>query len=230
MAGYCKNNDKLHVCAFKLFSTKRCILYVLLWHWLSHGCCDAHWMHIQSLSLAFTWMCFILMHILSRFNWIWLCMIHVWWHLPFWLVVHARTHYCNATFLYRHWERKRLVFWWLKQVVHCNKKNDHEFHCATSFDVKLQPALAGKTSEQPSSIVLVRCCRFLWLFAGRLVVCPNLLQICVPVVPCEHDWCASNVLHFECALKAHHNEHHVKAPSLYWLWISRPIYVLISFM
>ena len=177
------------------------------------------------------------MHILSRFNWIWLCMIHVWWHLPFWLVVHARTHYCNATFLYRHWERKRLVFWWLKQVVHCNKKNDHEFHCATSFDVKLQPALAGKTSEQPSSIVLVRCCRFFqycvafcWQTCCVSQFASNLCTSCAMWTRSVRIQCTLKFLHFECALKAHHNEHHVKAPSLYWLWISRPIYVLISFM
>ena len=66
---------------------------------------------------------------------------------------------------------------------------------------------AGQASKQPSSIILVSWCRFFQHFDMYHTHAHHYsLQICLPVVPCERDWCAFNLIHFGCALKVHQRD------------------------
>lgn len=96
------------------------------------------------------------------------------------------------------------------------------FHCASLFWCKLQPVLVVQTLEQPSSIVLVSCCRFFQCcidFAGRLIIpfsTQFTLNNCLSVVLCEHYWCASSA-HLTWFTLDAHQKHitkklHVKSP------------------
>ena len=118
---------------------------------------------------------------------------------------------------------KEACFWWLRRVVqHSKIREPWWFRCAT-FNIYPHPAVLHELEKPQNSLpasswwadidflTLVAFCCYVWHPHSPLFAL-NLLTCCATWTRSMRIQCTFSLIHFRCALKAHHNELHVNVP------------------